>query len=243
MIPLTTTKPPQTRPPWRVTPPGSLRRQCKRAWETYKEVRQIYGRCSLSVLERYGSFCKLNKEVHSFVVRSQSSYEHFLIDKWKNIPKLPHAYIGSKKSAPTTVGPLRLKDNPVSSDPKVMSECLAEAFCSVYAKGVPNTQEPHQSFSGNLPEIQITVEEVTILLHWWKCSNGSWWFAPSYSKKKKLSRCSGEAHAYYIYPLTGRGTIAKGPEKSLVILIFKKGPRLDPLNIDQCALLWSAVRD
>ena len=44
VIPLKAAKPPQTRPPWRVTPPGSLRRRCKQAWETYMEARKTYGR-------------------------------------------------------------------------------------------------------------------------------------------------------------------------------------------------------
>ena len=231
-IPLTQTKPPQTRPPWRVTPPGSLRRQCKRAWETYKEARQIHGRRSPAALDSYSLFCKLNKEVRNFGVKSQSRYERSLIDRWKNNPKLLHAYIRSKKSAPTTVGPLRLKDDTVSSDPKEMSECLAKAFCSVYTKGAPDIQdqEPHQSFTGSMPEIQITVEEVANLL---KDIDGNTAMGPDGLHPLVLKNCA-DALAKPMHTIFTRsleeGQLPNAWKKSLVIPIFKKGLRLDPLN-------------
>ena len=111
-----------------------------------------------------------------------------------------------------------------------MSECLAEAFCSVYTKGVPDTQEPHQSFSGNMPKVQITVEEVANLL---KSTDGNAAMGPDGLHPLILKNCADTLakpmHAIFTRSLE-EGRLPDAWKKSLVIPIFKKGPRLDPLN-------------
>ena len=144
-------------------------------------------------------FSSLNRQVRNYCTQSQARYEHSLIEKWKDNPKRLHAYIRSKKSAPTTVGPLKLKDNTVSSDPKAMSECLAEAFCSVYTQGEPDNQAPHQVHDSDMPEMQLSVEEVRTLL---RETDGNTAMGPDGLHPlilKELCRGIGKINACYIY--------------------------------------------
>ena len=123
-IPLKTHRSLQTKPPWRreLHPQEVLFKSVSRntAWQSYALIRQWYGHCSPAALEAYGMFSGLNRQLQvcNYSVQSQSRYEHSLIEKWKDNPKLLHAYINSTKSAPATVGPLKLTDGTMSPDPK-----------------------------------------------------------------------------------------------------------------------------
>ena len=96
LIPVKQSRLPKVKPPWHTNPPGSLVRKRNRVWQTYKLVRQEQGRRSPAALEAYGHFSSLNRQVRCFGVQSQSRYELSLIEKWKDNPKLLHAYIRSK---------------------------------------------------------------------------------------------------------------------------------------------------
>ena len=230
LIPLKPRRPPQSKPPWRTTPPNALVRERRRAWQTYKVKRLEHGRRSPAALQAYGIFTDLNKQVRNFSTQSQARYEHSLIEKWKDNPKLLHAYIRSKKSVPTTVGPLRLNDHSVSSDPQLMSECLAQAFCSVYTRGEPVNQAPHQRHDDHLQDIQLTVGDVKTLL---AATDGNSAMGPDGLHPLVLKNCAGALakpiHAIYFRTLR-EGQLPEAWKHSVVIPIFKKGLRLDPLN-------------
>ena len=114
-VPVKTLRP-RSAVPWKVTPPGSLVRDRQHAWQAYKDIRRQSGRRSNDALEAYSKFCSLNRQCRSFAVSSQARYEAGLIDAWRDNPKLFHAYVRSKKTAPATVGPLRLPGGQVSGD-------------------------------------------------------------------------------------------------------------------------------
>ena len=115
--------------------------------------------------DAFSDFLVVNRQVHKFEVMSQASYEHSMIEKFSECPKLLHSYIRSKKVAPPAIGPIRLRTGQLTSDPLVMSETLASAFAAVYVKETPAFQEPHQTFDGTIGTIQVTVEHVLSHLH------------------------------------------------------------------------------
>ena len=230
LIPVKQSRLPKVKPPWHTNPPGSLVRKHNRVWQTYKLVRQEQGRRSPAALEAYGHFSSLNRQVRCFSVQSQSRYEHSLIEKWKDNPKLLHAYIRSKKSAPVTVGPLQLKDGTISSDPQAMSECLAEAFCSVYTRGEPDNQVPHQVHDSSMPDMHLTVEEVRTLL---ENTDGNTAMGPDGLHPLILKNCAESLakpiHTVFIRSLQ-EGQLPAAWKDSAVIPIFKKGHQIDLLN-------------
>ena len=87
---------------------------------------------------------------------------------------------------------------------------------------MPDTQESHQSFSGNMPEIQITVEEVANLL---KCTDGNAAMGPDGLHHLILKSCidalAKTMHTKFTWSL-GKGRLPNAWKKSLVIPIFKK---------------------
>ena len=230
LIPTQPMKPPHTKPPWKVRPPGRLLRQCKSAWQAYKLAREAHGRRSQEARNAFAMFSSINKQLRSYSVKAQANYEKSLIEKWKSNPKLLHAYIRSKKSAPTTVGPLKMSDGTVTSDPGQMSECLADAFCSVYTTGQPSLQMPHQVHDGNMPPLQLTVGELKALL---RNTDGNTAMGPDGLHPLVLKNCA-DALAEPIHAIFTRsleeGSLPDAWKKSLVVPIFKKGLRLDPLN-------------
>ena len=71
-------------------------------------------------------------------------YEESCIQKFRENPKVLHAYIRKKKVGRPTVGPLSLATGELTDDAKLMSECLADAFVSVYTSTVPSSPASHQ---------------------------------------------------------------------------------------------------
>ena len=145
-------------------------------------------------------------------------------------PKLFHSYIRQKKVGRPRIGPLRLVSGQLVSDGKAMAQCLAESFSSVYTTGILENAAPHQLFSGNLDTVNITPDTVCSILNSLEASSamGSDEVSPLLLKKC----CSTLA-----FPLTMlfRESLEMSllPElwkQSLVVPIFKKGVRADPLN-------------
>ena len=75
-------------------------------------------------------------------------YEENLIEKFRENPKVLHAYIRKKKVGRPTVGPLTLANGELSDDAKQMSESLADAFSSVYTSTTPSSPPPTRSLMG-----------------------------------------------------------------------------------------------
>ena len=55
-----------------------------------------------------------------------------MIHKFRENPKVIHAYIRKKTVGRPTVGPLTLANGELSDDAKLMSESLADAFFSLH---------------------------------------------------------------------------------------------------------------
>ena len=223
-------KPHKDKPPWRTNPPRGLIRHRQEAWARYKRARVQCGRKSVAALEAFSAFASVNKCVHNFEARSQATYENSLIDRFRENPKLLHSYVRSKKSFPTSVGPLKLPSGELCSDPQAMSKHLASSFASVFSKEVPNSQEPHQTFDGHIAPFNLTVEMVQEQL---KSLDTNSAMGPDGIHPMVLKECSNSL----MYPLftifsksLGDGVVPKAWKSSAIIPIFKKGHRFEPLN-------------
>ena len=152
------------------------------------------------------------------------------MENWKDAPKLLHAYVRSKKSAPVTVGPLRTADDRMCSDPQEMSECLATAFSSVYRSDIPQVQEPHQTSEQLMSPLTISVDDVRTLL---SNIDGNSAMGPDGLHPLLLRNCadvlSQPMHVIFSRSLS-EGAVPKAWKTSTVVPIFKKGNRYDALN-------------
>lgn len=216
--------------PWKVTPPGGLIRHRRQAWQSYKDIRHRLGRRSGAAVDAYSRFCNVNRQCKTFAVTSQGRYEAGLIDVWKENPKLFHSYIRSKKTGAVSVGPLKFPDGQVSGDPKLMSECLASSFCSVYTSLTPTHQEPHQLYGGEIPNLEFSAGDVHALL---SGLDGNSAMGPDQIHPLLLKKCASVL-TYPMYLIFSRslsqGSVPKWWKQSAVVPIFKKGNRYVPLN-------------
>ena len=226
-------KPPgpgKTRLPWRTRPPGSLLQWRQKAWCNYKTVRQQFGRGSAAAAEALAAFSAANRRCLNFSAHSQSCYEDNLVDDWKEAPKLLHSYVRSKKSAPVTVGPLRLPDGLMCTDPREMSECLAGVFVSVYRSDVPQVQEAHQASEDLMTPLTISQDDVKTLL---SNIDGNSAMGPDEIHPLVLKNCA-DVISYPMHIIFSRslseGIVPKAWKISTVVPIFKKGNRYNPLN-------------
>ena len=97
--------PPMDKPPWPTRPPTSLIHERQRAWQNYKSTRGQLGRSCSTTRLAYKSFSDVNKCCRNFAVRSQAMYEENLIEKFRENPKVLHAYIRKKKVGRPTSWP------------------------------------------------------------------------------------------------------------------------------------------
>ena len=218
------------KPPWRTNPPKSLIRSRQEAWARYKRVWILSGRKSQVAVESFSSFASLNKDLRRFEVQSQATYENSLIDRFRENPKLLHSYVHSKKSATSSIGPLKLPNGGFCSDPVTMSECLASSFSSVFSKRTPTQQEPHQVYPGHIGHINLNVDSVEARLLSLDPNSA---MGPDGIHPMVLKCCAKQL----AYPLStifkhslGEGLVPKSWKRSTIIPIFKKGHRYDPLN-------------
>ena len=222
--------PPRNKPPWPTRPPTSLIHERQRAWSNYKSTRGRLGRSSDTTRLAYRSFSEVNKCCRNFAVRSQATYEESLIKRFRENPKVLHAYIRKKKVGRPTVGPLTLASGELSDDAKQMSECLADAFASVYASTTPSSPASHQEFDGSLDQLSLGKDQVRASLTQID-QNSS--MGPDGIHPMILKECATELAE----PLTmifnkslQEGSVPSLWKSSLVTPIFKKGIRYDPLN-------------
>ena len=216
--------------PWPKNPPRGLLSRRHEAWIAYKRARSLCGRSSTMARDAFSDFSAVNRQVRNFEVMSQASYEHSMIERFGECPKLLHSYIRSKKVAPPTVGPIRLGTGQLSSDPLVMSETLASAFAAVYVKETPAFQEPHQTFDGTIESIQVTAEDVLSHLQALDANSA---MGPDFIHPLVLKNCS-EVLSHPLNVIFCRslaeGVVPSAWKRSTVVPLFKKGARYDPLN-------------
>ena len=217
-------------PPWQVRPTGDLIRRRQEAWRNYKTVRCRLGRRSSAASEAFAAFSVVNRHCLNFSAQSQSNYEDSLVEDWMEAPKRLHAYVRSKKSAPVTVGPLRSPDGLMCTDSQEMAECLASAFGSVYRSDIPQVQEAHQTGNCLIPPLTFSQDEVKTQL---MSIDGSSAMGPDGLHPLVLKNCadviSHPLHVIFTRSLS-EGIVPKGWKNSLVVPIYKKGNRYDPLN-------------
>ena len=220
----------EQKPPWQTRPPSSMIRQRQLAWQKYKAVRQQLGRSASITLDAYTTFSNVNRQYRSFAVRAQADYEMKLIARAKQNPKLLHSHIRNKKVGRLSVGPLRLGSGQLSEDPVAMAECFAESFAAVYSHSSPDNPAPHQHHDKLIGDITITTSAVKAVL---EGLDGNSAMGPDGIHPLLLKSCAPEL----AYPLCTifRQSLCEGvvPEiwkESVVIPIFKKGSRNDPLN-------------
>ena len=215
---------------WKKNPPKKLVKEKDEAWNSYKGIRLEYGRKSAQAKEAFSHFAILNKKIRTHLVHAQSQYEQGLIERFKENPKFLHAYIRGKKTAQSSVCPLRLADGKLNSEARVMNECFASAFCSVYNSEVPPNQEPHQRYPGHIDPLDITVQKVETMLRETDVNTA---MGPDNIHPKVLKMCAQElAHPLYqiFVQSLQEGSLPDAWKKSVVVPIFKKGSRFDPFN-------------
>lgn len=229
-VPVGTTKGVNSWTPWKTHVPNSLRQRRAKAWETYKADRARYGRKSQVCVSSLAGFLEVNKEYRTFATRSQIEYERSLVGRMKECPKLFHSYIRHKKMYRTTVGPLKLSTAELSDDPAVMAESFATAFASVYTALTPDTPAAHQTCDSLLDRIDVSTDDVLQIL---LSLDGGSAMGPDALHPALLKACAREL----AYPLCvifrlslEQGTLPQIWKKSLVVPIFKKGSRYEPLN-------------
>ena len=219
------------KPPWSTRPPTGLINRRHSAWSRYKAARAQLGRHSVEACSSYANFAGINQQCRTYAVRAQAKYEEDLILRSQEQPKLFHSYIRKKKVGRPSVGPLKLSSGKLSDDPAHMSEVFAESFASVYTRSVPANPHQHQKSNGTaLSTCTITKENVLrVLLD----VDGSSAMGPDEVHPLLLKNCAQQL-AYPLSVIFNRsfqeGTLPSDWKTSLVIPIFKKGSRYEPLN-------------
>ena len=225
-------KPPvcDRKPPWSTRPPTGLVHQRQIAWSAYKTARQHLGRRSTGTVSAYAAFTAVNRQYRSFAVQSQVDYETSLIERSKDNPKLLHSYIRNKKVGRPSIGPLRLPSGTLTDEPRPMAELFAASFASVFTKSTPDNPAAHQLFDGTLDDAPVSTDDVLAAL---KDLDGNSAMGPDCMHPLFLRNCADQLAypLHLIYDKSLReGRVPKAWKNSLVIPIFKKGPRYDPLN-------------
>ena len=219
------------RPPWSTRPPASLLNQRHEAWSHYKTVRGRLGRKSTEARSCYSTFASINQRCRAHAVNAQAKYEEDLLRKSHEQPKLFHSYLRHKKVGRPSVGPLQLSSGQLSDDPSCMAEIFAESFSSVYSRSIPSEPSPHQQFhESSLEHIAISREDVLkSLLE----LDGNSAMGPDDIHPLLLKKCADQL-AQPLMTIFNRslreGTLPDSWKRSLVVPLFKKGVRSDPLN-------------
>ena len=220
----------QGKPPWKMRPPTSLIHRRKEAWQTYKRQRHYLGRSSAGTRAAYKTFSVVNRELRSFAVRSQCNYESSLIDRSQDNPKLLHSYIRNKKVGRPTIGPLLLQSRHLTDDPGTMAELFAASFASVFTTATSANYLSRHVFDGTLSQIELSHDSVYRALQDLDSNSA---MGPDKIHPHVLKTCAKE----FTFPLQvifrrslREGRLPSRWKSSLVIPIYKKGSRFDPLN-------------
>ena len=217
--------------PWKTNAPSSLRLKRKDCWQQYKDVRAQYGRHSPEAKQAAAAFFSINKSLKSYATSSQAAYEETLGAKLKEDPKLLHAYVRRKKVGCPTVGPLSIGGQVLSDDPVTMAEVFASFFESVYSLSPPQgTPAPHQLTSSQMVPIHLTLQDVHDKLQALDPYSAA---GPDDLHPALLKSCS-KSLAYPLYKIMclslAEAHLPAEWKSSIIVPIFKKGSRYNPLN-------------
>ena len=219
-----------SKPPWQTRPPTSLIHERQRAWQRYKSARQTFGRSSVDARTALSGYNSVNKQYRAYAVRARADYEGKLIAKSKENPKVLHSYIRERKVGRPSVGPLRLSSGELTDTPMILSERFAECFSNVYNRTPPSNPAPHQQHHDRMNDVFITADEVQVVL---TNLDGNSAMGPDGAHPLLLKSCAREL-AYPLSVIFNRslreGTVPAAWKTSLVVPIFKKGTKYDPLN-------------
>ena len=175
-------------------------------------------------------FRAVNERIINFSINSQKQYERILADQLSQNPKLFHACIKHWKVSRPSIGPIRTPCNQLTDDPSTMASCFVHSFASVYSRVVPNNPFPHQVCSSIIDQLSISPELVEKAIE---------------SLNINCSMVADNIHPRLLYTLKKvlslplslifESTLNSGvlPPKwliSIVIPIYKKSFRYDPLN-------------
>ena len=211
----------------RSRPPAHLLRRRKRSWEHYMQARRAHGRNSLAASCALHDFKESNWAYRNYLIVQQRSYEESLALSLKTNPKAFHKYIRSKKVAPPSIGPLKHRGS-VVTDKGSMAEIFVSSFASVFSSSnaVPL---PHQECRARLQEVDVSLEEISVLLSRLDVSSS---MGPDGVHPRLLKSCPAIAQPLYlIFNNSLRsGRLPQDWKVSEVVPIFKKGTRCDPLN-------------
>ena len=230
-VPISDTRRHTSRPPWHTNPPSSMRNRRKEAWLRFKETRFRLGRNSVAARETLRSFLHANHALKNYALCSQSEFEKHLIQELNTNPKQFHAYIRRKKVGCPAVGPLRLPGGTLTDDPGVMAELFASSFESVYVRSAPDTQPaPHQIANSRMPSIQVSFQDVLQVLQSLDTSSAA---GADDIHPALLKTCARQLASplLKIFRLSLSECHLPSQWKSTIVVpIFKKGSRYDPLN-------------
>ncbi len=227
--------------PFPMKPPPQLKRLRSTLWSHYKFMRQSHGRNSDIATKALNDFLVTNYQYRNFSISSQINYESSLVDQLTSNPKVFHSYIRRKKVGRPTIGPLKSLGQ-VIQDPQSMSELFASSFASVYIASPPDSPAPHQLTNHVAPTFNIQLTDVTAAL---AVLDGSSSMGPDNIHPFFLKSCC-KSLAYPLL-LIFRSSLASGTlpqvwKESLVVPIYKKGSRHDPLNYRPISLTSVCVK-
>lgn len=229
-------------PKWNVRPPQLLKRRRHLLWNQYKVTRSRYGRNSDEAIGALRLFQDVNYQFRNFVITKQAEYEASIVESLTHNTKIFHAYIRQKKVGKPRIGPLKTDDGQAINDAKSMANIFGAAFSSVYVREAPDCPEPHQIYDGNMGHIDITLDTVEAALSELDVSTS---MGPDEIHPCLLKFCRTEL-AYPLmlifqatYNTCFLPTLWK---KSLIVPIYKKGSRHDPLNYRPVSLTSVCVK-
>ena len=139
-----------------MNPPRSLKREKSQLWNIYKSSRSLFGRSHPETLSAWRNFKDINEEIRDFAMKSQMDYECGVAEQISSNPKLFHSYLKHRKVGSPTVGPIKLTpSDELTDDPYAMASCFGRSFASVFNSEVLNNQMPHQQCYANTQSMLI----------------------------------------------------------------------------------------
>ena len=222
-------RPSKSSPPWHKSVPRNLFRRRSTAWKDYKNTRRLYGRTSQQALLKLALFNIANIELRSNTLQAQCDYETHLSDLRRTKPKLMCSYIRHKKVERPKIGPLKLNNN-FTDDFSTMANIFVNSFASVFVDRPLHNPSAHQICNFRINSVEFRASDVEEYL---RSLNTDSAMGPDNLHPRLLQECSHEL-SYPFSILFNRsfeaGNLPKKWKSSMVIPIYKKGLRSDPLN-------------
>ena len=221
---------PTQKPPWALNPPRSMRRARGAAWQEYKTSKTRNGRHHPDTAAAWLDFNDANEELRHFAINSQKAYEKKVAAQLDSKPKLFHSYIRYRKVGKPSIGPIRLLSGHLSDSPQQMASCFVESFSGVFATTDPTNPLPHQACDSNFGRIRFTPQDVKEVLELLdvNTSTGHDEIHPRFLKV--LAHELSVPLAIMFNQSIDEGRLPSEWLSSIVVPIFKKGERCNPLN-------------